>query len=178
MRWVIECRLNPLSLYPWKIKSELALQYSAEDAVSTASITLYSFAKYSIDSWGLKAPVQDEMAKTESVWGSSQLVHVLRNVNDSDLIRESLCRLGSGPCLWITAEILFPGEGVEADLSHPLPSEVPFLNTNVAKCLPPGFDHRVSQLHSVNTCVLRVADRMADQYSSGAKAKCEGDLRN
>lgn len=63
-------------------------------------------------------------------------------------------------------------------LSHPLPSEVPFLNTNVAKCLPPGFDHRVSQLHSVNTYVLRVADRMADQYSSGAKAKCEGDLRN
>lgn len=38
-----------------------------------------------------------------------------------------------------------------ADLSHPLPSEVPFLNINVAKCLPPGFDHAGSQLHSVST---------------------------
>lgn len=172
MRWVIECRLNPLSLYPWKIKSELALQHSAEDAVSLPCMALQN-AVLIPGAWEHLS-----RQRRESVWGSSQLVHVLRNINDSDLIRESLCRLGSGPCLWITAEILCPGEGVEADLSHPLPSEVPFLNTNVAKCLPPGFDHRGSQLHSVNTYVLRVADRMADQYSSGAKAKCEGDLRN
>lgn len=49
------------------------------------------------------------------------------------------------------AEILCLGEGVQADLRHPLPSEVHFLNINVAKYLPPGFDNEVSQLHGIST---------------------------